>query len=204
MTTLEREPAIIDRDKITVALEKAGVPIFQPIVEFQIAYGGYIEWYGFNDFHWGILHHNPEPDSFLEPNEIDFYSEDDEYYITCANCHRSDTWALDSKGKLYWCGYFKALSFEKKLERDAFVRELDSFGKVNRIRFEAPEKDVVEILVPRLQDGIISEASDDYQALYLKDNVYAAVNFENSSISVCIIGDETPAMLKDFSFRNWY
>ena len=203
LATLEREPAIIDEEKITAALEEAKIPIFEPIVKFQMEYGGYVEWYGFNDFHWGILHHKPEPDSFLEPNEIDFYVEDGEYYITCANCHRSDTWTLDSKGALYWCGFFKASSFEKKLERDAFATELDLLGKVNRIRFDAPEEDVVRILVPRLQNKIIAEASDEYQALYLEDNLYVAVDFKDNAIMAYIIGDETPVILKDISFRNW-
>jgi hypothetical protein len=202
LATLEREPAIIDEEQVIAAMERAKLPVFEPVVQFQIDYGGYIEWYGFNDFHWGILHHKPEPESFLTANEIAFDSEDGEYFITCADCHLSDHWTLDSKGSLYWCGYFKASSFDLKIERDAFVASLGMLGKRSRLQFDAEAKEVIEILTPRLHENLIAEASDNYQALYLKDNLYVAVDFKHGDLMAFLFGEETPAVLRDLSFHR--
>ena len=38
----ERVPRIIEREKITSLLEKAGIPIFEPVIAFQEAYGGIV------------------------------------------------------------------------------------------------------------------------------------------------------------------
>jgi hypothetical protein len=203
LSTLRREPATVNEADIIAALNAANVPTFQPVIHFQINYGGYVQRYGFNVFRWGILHDKPVPCSFFKPNKINFFYDGLKYYITCANCHGSDHWTLDSKGMLYWCGHFKASSFEKKLERDAFVQELSLSGKLTRINFEMPAKEVIQILVPQLQDNIVEEASDHYQALYLKDGLYAAVGFDYDYIIACIVGDETPEILKGIPFRRW-
>lgn len=203
LATLKRIPAETRRDKIVEALEEAGVPPFEPIIHFQIEYGGYATRYGLNRHIWGILHSQPDPDSFFLPDQIDHFEEDpdDDYYITCANCHCSDHWFLDSKGALYWC--FDppvASSFEKRLEREAVFWNLQRERRVDRLSFSNDTAEVFNRLLPRIEDGLIPEASDQYESLYLKKGVCASVQGER--IQVFVAPDADQAILQGLQFKK--
>jgi hypothetical protein len=201
LKTLERVPSITDEQRIVEILERAGAPPFEKIVEFQRRFGGYVEFYGYNKFIWGILHEIPEEFSFLEPNVPDFDAEDGEYFFTCANCHRSDSWSLDTKGILYWCGYKKALSFEKKIERDAAVREIFADRKSKRVKFELPYDEIVEIVIPKIENGLIEAASDEDQKLYFCDNFYVALDCEDECVIAALVDEKPPAWLESLPYK---
>jgi hypothetical protein len=201
LETLERAPSIRDEKLIREIFDKTGVPPFEHLIEFQIRFGGFVEFYGLNKFIWGILHEIPEEDSFLKPNELDFFVENEEYFFTCANCHCSDSWSLDTKGILYWCGYKKALSFEKKIERDAAEREIFSGRTYKKMKFDLPEDQLVEAVIPKIESGLIAEASDKDQKIYYRDNFYLAHDCGQGKVLAYLVGDEIPAWLKMMPFK---
>jgi len=174
---LTRRCAERDETVITKRLEDAGFPVSEPIIQFQQQFGGVSQTHGRNVFVWGILHSNPDPDSGLEANIPDVFESSGKWFITCANCHGSDHWFLDEDGQLYWC--FSpplASGFAKKLERDALVGELKDHRRFRgAIQFEGSGVDLVKELSSRIAPGLISEASDQYEALYLHRGLYAAV-----------------------------
>ena len=90
------------------------------------------------------------------------------YFFTCCNCHASDHWFLDETGALYWC-YSPPLatSFEKKIERDAVAWALNEIDEtLFKVEFERPTTEILPELLPRWEDGLIAEASDQIESLY--------------------------------------
>ena len=178
LSTLPRRLALRDRAALEAAFHEADVSPLEPIIDFQMTFGGYTEQYGLNTFVWGIIHDQPGPDSAFERNRLSVERDDEEpgsYFVTCADCHMSDHWFLDSRGALYWCfAPPLASSFAVKIERDAVAWEL-SQRSIRRLQPSVPEAEFAAVLVPLIQEGRIEEASDQYESLYLHRGVYAVV-----------------------------
>jgi hypothetical protein len=176
INSLTRRAAVRDEGEILRRFRDAQVPDFEPVVRFQQQFGGLEELYGRNLFVWGLFHDRPDPDSAFEPNRPHTFKNGDRWFFTCADCHRSDHWFLDQTGALYWCFEPpRASSFARKVERDAVVWELTRTRSPRRLVFEVPDAAAVQLLVPRLEPGLIPEASDEYEALYLHGGLYIAV-----------------------------
>lgn len=222
LATLKRRAALSDPEAIAGALREAGVPPLEVFVRFQVEFGGYMEWYGLNRFVWGIVHDEVDPDSAFEPGKVDGWMEmeevqgdDDEFgwpaddedepqkeerwYVSCADCHLSDHWMLDSRGWLLWCGYPKATSFETKIERDAFAWELGRTAKFREVRFEAPVLEVIPVLLPRVAEGRVAEASDELSAIFLADGLY--VSASSDQLYAYVVGDGVPSVLDGLPHR---
>lgn len=221
LATLKRRPALSDPAAIADALREAGVPPLEVFVRFQVDFGGYGEWYGLNRFVWGIVHDETDPDSALDPGKVDGWMEevaaedadewdwpaDDEeerkkeerWYVTCADCHLSDHWMLDSRGWLLWCGYPKATSFETKIERDAFLWELGRTARLHEVRFDEAAEAVIPVLLPRVAAGRIAEASDELSAMFLADGLY--VSASDDRLYAYVVGDTVPSALDGLSHR---
>jgi hypothetical protein len=221
LATLKRLPALSDPDAIVDKLREAGVPPLEVFVRFQVEFGGYAEWYGLNRFVWGLVHDEVDPDSALDPGKADGWMEevdvpdedewewpeDDEeerkkeerWYVTCADCHLSDHWMLDSRGWLLWCGYPKATSFETKIERDAFAWELGRTARLREVHFDAPADAVLPVLVPRVTAGRVAEASDELSAIYLADGLYLSAS--DDRLYAYAVGDGVPSPLDGLPHR---
>jgi len=220
LATLKRRPALSDPAAIAEALREAGVPPLEVFVRFQVDFGGYMEWYGLNRFVWGIVHDEPDPDSTLKPGKVDGWMEmeeveDDEFdwpaddeeerkkeerwYVTCADCHLSDHWMLDSRGWLLWCSYPRATSFETKIERDAFLWELGRTATFREVRFDASAPEVLRILLPRMAAGRVAEASDELSEMFLADGLY--VSASRDQIYTYVVGDRIPSVLDGIPHR---
>lgn len=221
LATRKRLPALSDEAAIADKLREAGVPPLDVFIRFQVEFGGYEEWYGLNRFVWGIVHDQPDPNSAFQPGKVDGWmemeeieKEDEEFdwpaddeepekeergYVTCADCHVSDHWMLDSRGWLLWCGYPKATSFETKIERDAVAWEVGQTAKFREVRFDAPAQEVIPVLIPRIGAGRIAEASDELSSLYLIDGLY--VSASGDRLYVYVIGDSVPSALNGLPYR---
>ena len=198
LATLERQHSVSDRALLENAFHKAGIPVLEPVIDFQITFGGYVQWHGLNQFIWGIIHERPDEDSGLEPNKLSVENDDEEignFFITCANCHRSDDWFLDARGALYWCfAPPLATSFATKIERDAVGWNLTK-GPLHRIVSAVPSEEFITLIIPRIEAGRIAEASDDYESLYLYQGVYAAV--KNDRIQAFLVNEGGRSLLED-------
>jgi hypothetical protein len=214
LATRKRLPALTDEAAIAERLREAGVPPLEVFIRFQADFGGYVEYYGLNRFEWGIVHDTPDPDSVFEPGKVDGWMEkvlvetddedewfkDDEdrekeerWYVSCANCHLSDHWMLDSRGWLLWCGYPKATSFEKKIEVDALGWEVGQSAKLREVRFDAPQTEVISLLLPRLAEGRVAEASDELSSIYMAGGLY--VSASDDRLYAYAVGDGVPSAL---------
>lgn len=201
LATLERVPQIYSRPQIEAALEAAGAPILEPIVDFQLQFGGYVQKYGLNRFEWGIIHAHPSAESFFEPNQVAFDGSDGSLYFTCCNCHGSDHWFLDATGALYWC-FTPALSesFTHKIERDAVSWDLAvRFPAARRITLELPRQEGAAALTERLKPGQIVEASDKYENLFIHNGVYASI--KGDSYIALVLTHDAPTVLGGLDYK---
>jgi hypothetical protein len=160
-----------------------------------MTFGGYVEWYGVNRFVWGILHSDPQPFSPCEPNRLYVWDDDEEegnYFVTCADCHGSDLWSLDSRGALHWCSVTVAASFATKIERDALSWELNKLG-ARELVTALPSAEFISRIVPRIAEGRVPEASDEYETLYLYGGIYAAV--KGNRIKAALVNERGRSLL---------
>jgi hypothetical protein len=215
-----RLPALSDEAAIADKLREAGVPPLEVFIRFQVDFGGYGEWYGLNRFVWGIVHDEPDANSAFQPGKVDGWMEeiakedDDEFdwpaddeepekeerwYVTCADCHVSDHWMLDSHGWLLWCGYPKATSFETKIERDAVGWEVGQTAKFREVRFDGPLTEIIPVLISRIAAGRIPEASDELSSLYLIDGLY--VSASSDRLYVYALDDSVSSALDGLPYR---
>lgn len=220
LATLKRLPALTDEATIADKLREAGVPPLEVFIRFQMDFGGYGEWYGLNRFVWGIVHDQTDPDSAFEPGKVDGWMEEiakededefdwpaddaepekeERWYVTCADCHISDHWMLDSRGWLLWCGYPKATSFETKIERDAVSWEIGQTAKFREVRFDGPMTEIIPVLMPRIAAGRIPEASDELSSLHAIDGLY--VSASRDQLYVYALGDNIPSALDGLPYR---
>ena len=200
LATLERVPAEHDEESIRAALSSAGLPPLDAVIDFQVRFGGYVTYDCLNRFEWGILHRIPADCSCFSPNEVNYFEEDDDFFISCCNCHGSDHWYMNSKGEIHWC--FRpplASSFQTLVERDALCWNLDQLdGGLRRIKFDESDEEVLRVLMPRIRRGIVAEASDEYETLILYDGVYASV--KDGEVIACLTEGNNPAPLQGIAF----
>jgi len=197
LATLERRPSVMDRARIEGAFATAGIPVIEPLVDFQLTFGGFVQRYGFNEFVWGILHSRPGRDSAFERDRLHVLRRKEEVFVTCADCHRSDHWFLDVSGALYWCfAPPVAVSFATKIERDAIAESLDG---AQRFAPSMPAPELIAALVPHIQAGLIAEASDAYETLYMHDGIYAAV--KEDDIIVFVYDERGRSLLSALAIR---
>lgn len=198
LSTLRRVPEERDRSAICAALEQAGVAPADAFVEFQIDFGGYVEMYGRNRYEWTILCQDPEPYSPLSPNRVSSFQREGQTMVTCANCHGSDHWFMDTSGAIYWCFTPPLVSsFQKKIEQDALVAQFR--GRVQEVRFERPFSEIAELLLQRVRDYLVTGPSDQYQSFYLHPDLLAIVKGEKAR--VYLLGNSAPALLEGIQYR---
>ena len=201
LATLERIPQTLSRQDIEAAIAAEDAPIFDPIVEFQLEFGGYVQMYGRNRFEWGILNSALALYSYFAPNEATYQYRGGEHCFTCCNCHGSDYWFLNESGTLHWCSLTPcSSSFAHKLERDAVVWDIQQqFPFFRHVDLELPTQDAIPLIQDRLQPGLIPEASDIYEALYLHRGAYAAI--AGDRMSLFYLDDAAAEVLQDIPHK---
>jgi hypothetical protein len=76
-------------------------------IEFEQTCGGMIGGYMLNTWIWGLIHERTE---WCTPNQIfaKYDESKDLWFLDCFEGHPSDTWSIDEKGGIYWCGSKKS------------------------------------------------------------------------------------------------
>jgi hypothetical protein len=116
LSGLERVPAVT-ASKVEEVLRSAGQPCFDPWLEFQDQFGGYVERIGADVAVWGVVHARAR---WLGPFEADVELEKDgrTYYVACADVHPSYNYRLDNNGEFLG---FPAEHFSVHVERVAAI-----------------------------------------------------------------------------------
>ncbi len=124
LKTQERRNSIRDERRILEALDRAQLPIFEPVIDFQQQYGGCTFYAIYEPMVYGILH--PKPRS-VEANNISGFSDDDgiTYLFECVDTLYQMSFHIDGDGTYYENFRAVAPSMDKHVEDLALRNELD-------------------------------------------------------------------------------
>jgi hypothetical protein len=178
------------------ALEAAGVPASDPLLEFHDRFAGYVE-PGPDEQVWGLVHRAPR---WLGELEVSASAEDGRHYVICADVHPSYDMQLDQEGVHYTtCTVPRATSFAMMIEQHAFLEEFCAGRGVVSQRLQRcnDRTELREVLLPRVAEVAVAEVSDVHGTIYATDEWVLAhyVHFEFYLLHV--IAGKRPAVLRD-------
>jgi hypothetical protein len=173
LTSLERYP-VVPVETVQRLLEEGGHPSFEPWLAFHERYAGYLESLGNDWAIWGLAH---ESTTWRDPRSVSitYDPSSSECWISCAECHPSYDYTLDSHG--VFGGPEVARTFDVKVERDALRWEFAQRGAVQVFTRElAKDQAQLDALLGSLSDCVVSQASDEYFTYYLGQRVLLSVS----------------------------
>lgn len=196
---LERRPHVEDLAEVRAALEEAGVPATDALLDFHERYAGYVQG-GPDVFVWGLVHAAPQWVAAMAVEEIE---ENGLHYVTCADGHPSYALALDQHGVHYTTACVpRATRFDVMTEQKALVHERVSAasqrGPVAYRRLELcnDRAELREGLLPRLAGAEIAEACDRYGNVYATDELVLEHYVEFDFYAVHVFDGARPAVLR--------
>lgn len=148
-------------------------PIFEPLIDFQLAFGGYIFYAGLAPIKFSLLKGvggfpKYRNNAIIEFEESEFSSP--KYFFDCATTNYQMQSFLDEQGVYYEDYEATASSFGKTVEHLALwdeMREQNNFELVFRDRSLK-----IENIEKELNLSLISEASDQYTLWFRNEMIY--------------------------------
>lgn len=169
----EREIPELSEQDIRDAFSVNDAPIFEPLIAFQLQYGGYIFYAGLEPIKFSLLQGeggypkrtNTSIVEFEETNTIS-----PKYHFVCAMTNYQMQFSLDEKGIYYEDYQPKASSFNKVIEELAIWKEIDLKNDYEIVLREHKVK--TQNLDKELNLKIISEASDQFTRWFQNELIY--------------------------------
>ena len=157
------------------ALDEAGVPAFEPWLEFHDRYAGYAVPVGADGAVWGLMHDAPRFWPRRVPGSLDVERDDDDglWTIACADAHPSHEQRLDERGVLLAGPVSR---FDVYVEQKALWAEFCAASPAPRVHFGRIDEALAERLETRAER--VPEASDDYQEYRRGDDVLGVRDLE--------------------------
>ncbi len=168
----EREITAVSESVLRRIFDENNVPVFEPLIRFQVDYGGYIFYAGMAPVRFTLLHGAggyPESNFTAEIEFEDNYDGNPRYYFVCTSTEYPMPFFLDEEGKFYENYQVKASCFEKNIEHLAIWEEMDA--RKYELIFRHRQLDVQK-LTGSLSLELIPEASDEYTQWYRNEFVY--------------------------------
>lgn len=168
-----RETLFLTEREIRQTFIDNGAPSFEPLVEFQQAFGGYIFYAGLEPIKFSLLkgvggYPVYSNTAIVEFEESEFSSP--KYFFDCATTNYQMQFFLDEQGVYYEDYEAKASSFSKTVEHLALwdeMRSLDNFELIfqnRQLKIDNIEKELNLNLLP--------EASDQYTSWFSNEHFY--------------------------------
>lgn len=162
LATFKRGP-YLPAEEVERLLTRGGYPSFEPWLDFQARYAGY------QDAATGLLLGLAQPAARKRPAfelhvRCDDWGEECEIQIADTDDEMYEKYEMDSRGSINFADSIKAETFDRKVERDALLWEFEHQCKAKYV-----DDDVIESLLPLLEDDWIPEASDKFLDAYRND-----------------------------------
>lgn len=169
----ERESLLMTESEIRQTFNNNNAPIFEPLIDFQLKFGGYIFYAGLASIKFSLLkgvggYPKPSMTAIVEFEESE--SQPPKYFFDCAITLYQMQFFLDEDGIYYEDYKAKASSFSKKIEHLAIWSEID-----NRKDFELIFRDRIlktNNVDKELKLNPLPEASDQYTRWFKNENIY--------------------------------
>jgi hypothetical protein len=169
----KRETLLLTEQQIRQTFIDNGAPIFEPLIEFQQAFGGYIFYAVLAPIKFSLIkgaggYPVYSNTAVVEFEESEFSSP--KYFFDCATTNYQMQFFLDEQGVYYEDYEPIASSFSKSVEHLALwdeMREQNNFELVFRDRSLK-----IENIEKELNLNFISEASDQYTLWFQNEEIY--------------------------------
>lgn len=169
----KRETLLLTEKEIRQTFIYNDLPIFEPLVDFQLAFGGYIFYAGLEPIKFSLLkgvggYPKYNNTAVIEFEESEFSSP--KYFFDCATTNYQMQFFLDEQGVYYEDYEATASSFGKTVEHLALWDELRM-----REDFELIFRDrqlQINNIENELKLSLIDEASDQYTLWFCNEHVY--------------------------------
>jgi hypothetical protein len=155
------------------AFKANNAPVFEPLINFQLTYGGYIFYAGLEPIRFSLLHGEggypvPTATSIIEFEQSATGSP--EYYFSCAATDYQIQCFLDEHGTYYEDYKPKASNFDKLVEHLALWKEISLKNGYEEIYRDSKlsTKNIDKLLDVK----IIHDASDQYTQWFSNDYIY--------------------------------
>lgn len=169
----EREASLLTETEIRQAFADNNAPVFEPLIEFQQKFGGYIFYAGLAPIKFRLLkgeggYPKSSGTAIIEFEESGLASP--RYFFDCATTLYQMQFFLDEEGVYYEDYEAKASCFEKKVEHLALWGEIglredfEIIFRNRRLQINDIEKELKLDLLP--------EASDQYTIWFCNEDMY--------------------------------
>jgi hypothetical protein len=194
----ERRPYVDDLGLVRAALEEAGLPVTEPVLEFHHAFAGYLTDVWGDRGPLGVVHREPSARSWFEPMKVGGYLTADPPALACADIHVSWEMMINPDGT-FRCNGPEASSYFLWTERQAFLWEFERAHRVRRVSLTADPDELAAVLLPRLADRRIAALSDQYGQVYATDRLVVSVGQEGRRYHAVVVDGELPPELAGLS-----
>lgn len=194
----ERETSELPEEVLLRIFSENNVPVFEPLIEFQRNYGGYIFYAGLEPIKFSLFKGGGGyPLSNYRAN-IEFEDSEMEscrYLFDCATTNYQMQFFLDEEGVYYEDYEPVASSFEKSIEHLALWKEMgDDYEVVFRYLRLATNKPEIELGLE-----LIPEASDQFTQWFKNEFIYMVRWQDKTTI---IASSRYPDKAKLLELRN--
>jgi hypothetical protein len=197
LQTFERRPHVEDLDVVRVAIEAAGLPVTEPVLDFHRTFAGYVVDVWGDRGPLGIVHAEVVAvESWFKPMKVAGYLTGKVPMLACADIHISWEMMIALDGTFY-CNGPEASRYFLWTEQSAFMWDFTMTRPWRRLLFAAHVLDVAAILAPRLARCRIDELSDQHGQVYGTDRFVVSIGHEGGRCDVVIAEGEIPPEFAD-------
>jgi hypothetical protein len=194
--TWERQPYVENLALVRAAIEEAGLPVTEPVLDFHHTFAGYLTDVWGERGPLGIIHPKIVAiESWSEPMKIGGYLRGKKPLLACADIHMSWEMMIGLDGTFY-CNGPESSSYFMWTEQAAFMWEFSRMHRWRRLRMPLNAKKVTTVLAARVASFRINALCDDYGQAYGTDRFAVIIGREGERCDVLVIEDELPVDLE--------
>jgi hypothetical protein len=202
LQTLERRPHVSDLRLVRAAIEEAGLPVTQPVLDFHQTFAGYLVdvWGEYGPL--GIIH--PEivaVESWFMPMKVGGYITAEPPSLSCADVHISYEMTIDLDGTFH-CNGPESSSYFLWTEQCAYLWEFCMTRPWRRLQFVAKTANVAAVLASRLASYRIGDLSDQYGEVFGSERFVVSVARDGRRCDAVIAEGDIPEEFSGLPLRE--
>lgn len=200
--TWERRPYVDDLGLVRAAIEEAGLPITEPVLDFHRTFAGYMTDVWGEQGPLGIVH--PEvvaAASWFKPMKVGGYLTARQPMLACADIHVSWEMMIALDGTFH-CNGPESSSYFLWTEQSAFLWEFSMTRPWRRLLLDDDPREIISVLGPRLAGCRIDALSDEYGQVYGTERFVVSIGHRGGRCDVLVTDGELPTEFAGLTVRQ--
>lgn len=186
----ERRPHVEDLELVRAAIEDAGLPVTEPVLDFHRTFAGYMTNVWGEPGPLGIVHAEVVAvESWFKPMKVGGYLTGDDIRLACVDVHMSHEMMIGLDGTFYSRRELSS-SYFMWTEQAAFLWDFSMTRPWHRLRFAADNPEVSAVLAPRLARFRIDDLSDRYARVYGSERFVVGIGDSGQQCDVLVAEGE--------------